>query len=596
MRWYGYEILDHEKGSINADFLKGGTAPFLLDHDTRRQIGVIQSVKFGSDKRGRAVVRFGKSALAEEAYQDVLDTIKANVSVGYQVHEIVLEKETENGPSTYRVTDWTPLEISLVAVPADKSVGVGRADTDGMDAFENLITGKTEVTPMPDDLNTKENGQPAGTPVVDQAVVAAEVKKQTEARMAEVEDIIALGTKHNMREEVNEALKNKTSLSAFRGIVLEKIGTSKPLDTPKTELGLEKKDVENYSLVRAARAAAEKDWSKAPLEREASHAVAEKLGKAPRGFFMPHDVFGKGFLAPNADVVRAVASGGTGGNLIATDYLEASFIELLRNKMKTAQLGVRVLDGLVGDVDIPKQTGGASTYWIDNETETVTASDPTFGIVSLTPKTIASKTVMTRKMLLQSAPSIEMLVRLDLLNSMALGMDLASLYGTGINNQPTGMFNTTGIGLVEGGTDGAAMDWADVVGLETLVADANADGDTMAYLTNARVRGALKTTEKAGGTNGQFIWSEGGELNGYRAEVSNQIAKDGAKGTGTDLSAMAFGNWSDILVGQWGVLDLKADDITNADSGGLILRAFQDSDVAVRYPQSFAVMTDIITG
>jgi HK97 family phage prohead protease len=125
-RYWGIEILDHSKESVVIDRLNNA-APLLLHHDNRDQIGVVEKA-WVDDRRGKALVRFSRSARAEEIYQDVLDGIRRNVSVGYIIHEMILEKE-EEGMETYRVKRWEPLEISIVPVPADNSVGVGRSKT-----------------------------------------------------------------------------------------------------------------------------------------------------------------------------------------------------------------------------------------------------------------------------------------------------------------------------------------------------------------------------------------------------------------------------------------------------------------------------------
>lgn len=128
-RWWGVEILDHGKKSVRLGRLKSG-GPLLCDHDARDVVGVIESVRIDGDLVGRAVVRFGKSARAEEVFNDVLDGIRSNVSVGYVIHKAELVVTGEDVTDTYRVTDWEPHEISLVSVPADASVGVGRAAAD----------------------------------------------------------------------------------------------------------------------------------------------------------------------------------------------------------------------------------------------------------------------------------------------------------------------------------------------------------------------------------------------------------------------------------------------------------------------------------
>ena len=127
------------------------------------------------------------------------------------------------------------------------------------------------------------------------------------------------------------------------------------------------------------------------------------------------------------------------------------------------------------------------------------------------------------------------------------------------------------------------------------MAVANALVDNMAYLTNAKVRGKLKTSSKVSGQNG-FIWDDGNTpLNGYRAAVTNAVPSNLTKGAGTNLSAILFGNFADLIVGMWGSLDLTVDPYSNSTSGTVRVVALQDVDVAVRYIESFATMVDAVT-
>ena len=126
-RDFGFEVLSHNEGAIELDWLRSGTAPLLLDHDPRKQIGVIEGVQVGADKVARANVRFGKSNSASEIFDDIQDGIRSNVSVGYRINELQKREKLEgdNGLDTYVAEKWTPLELSIVSIPADQSVGVG---------------------------------------------------------------------------------------------------------------------------------------------------------------------------------------------------------------------------------------------------------------------------------------------------------------------------------------------------------------------------------------------------------------------------------------------------------------------------------------
>lgn len=363
-------------------------------------------------------------------------------------------------------------------------------------------------------------------------------------------------------------------------------GSLRAQGMPDPRIGMSDGEVRRYSLLRAIRAAATNDWSQAGLELEASRAVAQRVGKPAQGFYVPYD------WAEARDLVKGTPS--AGGYLVSTDVLAQSFIDLLRNRMVVRAAGATVLSGLVGDIAIPKQTGGATAYWV-GEGSAPTESQQTIAQVAMTPKTVGGFTDISRKLLLQSSIDVEAFVRQDLATVLALAIDYAALHGSGASNQPTGVASTSGIGLVVGGDNGAAPTWAHIVDLETEVAIDNADVGRLAYITNAKVRGKLKKTPVESGT-GIFVWDKGNTpLNGYPAYVSNQVRRDLTKGTGTALSAIFFGNWGDLVLGMWGVLDLLVDPYTGGTSGTVRVVALQDVDVAVRHEESFSAMLDAIT-
>jgi HK97 family phage major capsid protein len=126
-RYWGIEVLDHSPGAVRLGRLNNGGA-LLLQHDGDRQIGVVASARVDADRMGRAPVRFSRGALGEEIYQDVRDGIRRLVSTGYIIHDLKPDGERDGVP-VYRITDWEPLEISIVSIPADASVGVGRSLT-----------------------------------------------------------------------------------------------------------------------------------------------------------------------------------------------------------------------------------------------------------------------------------------------------------------------------------------------------------------------------------------------------------------------------------------------------------------------------------
>ena len=567
-RGWGIEVLDHTARALNASFIGSGRAPLLLEHDPTEQIGVVESISLGADRVARAVVRFGKTARAEEILADVKDGIRSSVSVGYIIDEMVLDG-VRDGREVYRATSWTPLEISIVSIPADMSVGVGRA-----------LEATTISTTSPQESKTMS----------DQNVPAADPAAAERARASA---ILELGARHSQRDFAETAVRDGATIEQFRGALLDKVG-SKPLAT--AEIGMTEKEKSQFSFVRAIRAMANPTdkaaVAAARFEFEASEAAAAKEGRVSRGITVPMDVLMK------RDILTGTGTGtAKGGNLVATDLLAGSFIDVLRARMVLNELGATFLTGLQGNVAIPKKTAPSSVAWVaENSAPAESTNTPSFGQVTLSPKTLAGYVDFSRRLMLQSSMDIETLIRNDLATTIAVAMDNAAISGSG-SNRPTGVLNTSGIGSVTLASNGAAPTWQMVVDLVREVEIDNARTGAAAFLTNAQVKSRLaRTPRQTSGIEGNFILQPPFDnLYGERLVVSQQVPSNLTKGTGTNLSALLFGVWSDLLIGQWSGIDLLVDPYTGSNAATVRVTAFHDCDFAVRYPESFAECNEIIT-
>lgn len=552
-RSFGAEILDHSEASIDLEFARSGRMPLLLDHDPRQQIGVVESVDLdGSTRRLRATVRFGRNGLAKEVFDDVTDGIRSNISVGYSVNK--MDKE---GADRYRVSSWTPMEVSVVSIPADRTVGVGRA------AEPAPAEPKVETSIREEIIMSEENQ-------IDVEAVKAEAAR---AAAKDTAEIYRLASKHNKRELADEAVSKGVSLAEFRGQLLDVIG-NKPLDD--SAIGMTQKEVRNFSLMTAIRAMANptdrKAQEAAAFEFEAAAEAAKRDGVDPQGLYIPADV-------RRAWSQRDINTSDDSA-VIAEDFRGGDFIDVLRNASSVMQAGATMLTGLVGDVKIPKKTAASTGAWISTEGGAATESEPTFGQVTMSPKTIGAMTDITRLMMLQSSLDIEALIRNDLSTALALAIDNGALQGSGSSGQPTGIANTSGINAPTAFA-AATPTFAEVVAMETAVAEDNALMGNLAYILPASMYGALKTTKKDAGS-GEFVVAPDGTMNGYRAVVSNQV-------TSGDLY---FGNFSDLLIGMYGGLDITVDPYTASSSGTVRIVALQTVDVAVRHAVSFAYNND----
>ena len=359
---------------------------------------------------------------------------------------------------------------------------------------------------------------------------------------------------------------------------------------PYTGLDLNSSERQRYSLVRAMQAAVSGDWREAGLERECHQELERYQGRQSPNLLVPHNLGWQ-----QRDHVKGNAA--SGGKLVGTDLLSNDFIDSLRNRLAIAELGARTLAGLQADVTIPTRTGSAAAYWIDGDGEEITESTGSFGSVNLVPKTIGAYSRFTRLMDLQSTPDIEDLIRQDFVQVIAQAVDAAAIAGSGASNQPLGILNTNGVGTVSGGSNGAAVTLDHLVDLKKAVSVDNADVATAGFLSNSKVEAALA---KLKDNNGAYhLGPYGAELGqqriaGRRFVVSNQISASGSKGTGSNLSTIIYGNFSDLLVGVFGPLEIALDPYSGFKSGTVAVRAMQSLDIAVRHPESFAVMTDAI--
>jgi HK97 family phage major capsid protein len=493
--------------------------------------------------------------LAQEIFQDVVDGIRGNVSVGYRVNK--MERSASN-KDEYLVRSWSPLEVSVVSIPADQSVGVGRS--------------AVALEPKP----TVEPSIKKEVKMTDEVNLDAVRAEAAEAAAKNASAIIELASRHNKRELGDAALRSGKSIEQFRGELLEAIGSDKPLENE--DIGLSQKEVRQFSIVRAIAALANPSDRRlreaAAFEFEASDAAAQRYGRTAQGVMVPNDVLG---VWSQRDLSTGTTA--AGGATVATNLLANEFIDVLRNQVSVMQAGARMLPGLQGNVSIPKKTAGSTGAWISTEGGASTESDPTFASVTLAPKNIGAFTDMTRQLILQSTPAIEALVRDDLTQALALAIDKGALEGTASSGQPRGLLNIVGINKPTNFA-AAVPTFAEMVALETAVAEDNALFGNLAYITDSATYGGLKTRSKDTGS-GMFVL-ENGQANGYNV-IRTQQATAGN---------VYFGNFSDMLIGMWGGLDLTVDPYTASTTGTVRIVALQTVDVAVRNAVSFAWNSD----
>lgn len=618
-RWWGVEILDCTSAAVDLARLNDG-APLLYNHDwdALRGSHVPGTVRCDGDRVVRGQVRVSHAADDGRTIRMIQDGHLTKASIGYEIHEVVEHSTDKHGKSisrtldgrlfartlsrcqrdsggdvaafrraldaaagpferaahekaTYRVTKWAALENSLVTVPADPSVGVGR-----MRASEEL-----PADPPAAIESTPEHKTMTDTVIDSPVDVAAIERAAADKAQKRIAEIAAMGDQFKdfdgAKALADAAIRNNTPADVFAKELMAHV--SKRGQQWQPEVGMTPKEVKSFSVVRAINAMLTGDWSKAGLEREASEAMLEKAARAgvqrqgtERSFMLPAEI-------QRRDMTVGTAA--NGGNMVATNLRPQDFIELLRARTLVAQLGARSLTGLVGNADITKHTGAGTAYWLANEATAITESNQTVGLLQLRPKQLGAYTEVSRQLLQQSTPDADSFVMDDLAKVLAVAIDAAAINGPGTGGAPTGILGTSGIGSVTG----TSLAYAGILEFQTDVAGAEACHAGCAYLTTPAVAALLAQRARFSNTDTP-LWQGNildGTVSGFRAATSTNVP----------AATMIFGDFSQVILADWSVIELDVNPYANFPAGIIGVRAFKTCDVGVRIPGAFSAASSI---
>lgn len=611
-----YEMLSHDDGGIMDDRLKGGL-PILFNHDRDAHLGRAASFAVKDDGNGgkRCVVsniNWSESDFAQEKKKDAMNGSLPDTSVGYRVLDDGECIGAENGIPVYKFK-WEPHEGSLVTVPADPSVGVGReGECLEVRIFQKTVDGKT----IPSQATTS-------------SLKSMEVKDQPAKEEAKI-DIVAeraaaakdLQSKQKKIWDFVKAIKNDTWRKAAEPIAMEammepdcdfedtrhKINNAvdgiRDVGQVNGDLGLSKKELKNFSFCEMIRTMGRtQDGIKIPGQYLEASAEVTKLmrGREPEGLWIPQDVLSKGLqeihglgrnsMARHSGEIQQLARALTatnfsaGGALVGEQLLAGSYIELLLNKIAFLE-GTTYLGGLVGNIAIPRNTGPvANSFWLP-EGGTVSSNDMSFSQLVLTPKRLSSLMVYDKQLVAQASLSVEALVRDYFARIMAVEKNRAMINGSGTNGQPLGLFNTPGVQTVTFNIAGAPT-WKEIVNFDTLVEQANADTLGMrSWLTAPGAKGNLKTTGRAlTGANVVVavpIWMDDNTMNGYSADTTQNVPGN----------QVLFGSGSEFVVGDWAGIDMVVDPYTYSDRAQIRVTINMWTDQGVRHEVAFVISTN----
>jgi len=613
-RWFGNEILLHTKEAVDLSRFNDG-APVLNQHDSGQQIGVIEpgSVRL-RDKKLSLVMRFSRANPdAVVIAGDIEDGIRRNVSIGYIPQRAKLVSSDDETGDTWEIGRWQPLEVSVVSVPADPTVGFDRsAPTFPVELDTSLL----RATPTPSNSRAPR-GPRIETPSLETRHMPEEIIPTGSSRgdrraLADANtraaDIAHLCAQHGLSDRAAEYIESgKPATDVAREILIELSGRQAQPGSAvnRSALVFNTRELRRYSYARAIYGAAmarEGAGRLDGLELEVHQEISRSLPKAytPRGgVLVPMDTRSPDEIAQAMErrsySTRAtMTSFGAGAASELVHDAPGQLIELLRAKARVIGLGATTLPGLTNPIPFPKQLTGSSVKWgTENPGSDTPASNPTFGTVTITPKTLMGAVPFSRQLLVLASANVEALVRNDLAQAHGLAVDRAAIHGTGVGDEPLGIYNIPGVNTE---AFGGAISYAHVINAVAKIADDNADTDRLGLLTTPLAAAQAMKTQLFPVTGSDALWSGPigtGLVAGIPAASSSQVSKTMSTlaATGGSEHGLIVGNWSDLLIGFWGALELISDPYTLAGQGLIKVTSFQMADIAARHGESFCVST-----
>ena len=533
-RWFGEEILDHSKGSVRLDRLRS-TGPLLLNHDSREHIGVIESASIDKDRVGRAVVRFGQGKERDAILQDIEDGIRKCVSVGYRIHRMKLEEASDDSPDIYRAVDWEPYEVSLVSMPADTSVGVGR------EAREWHGEGGEEYDTIIIDLEDKKVANE------NEKLSRGKRRKLREGAAVERERIkliTEVGAKYGQVELATKCVADSISLADFNRQLLDTLpGAQSYTPETRSDTPFDPTGDMNRNANRPAPSWQDQAGNAVTVLR-GDESLSKRLiesGDIPleqRGLDIGQAVVSliTGRWPPDGILQRAMGGGqDAAGGYHLTPVLSSEIIDLARSKSILMAAGAQVVMMSGSELALVKVLTDPVVGFV-GENADIPLVEPTFGRVTFRARKLAARVAISIE-LVQDAPNAAEEVRAQLGKVLGLALDLAALKGTGAGEEITGIFShpdVQEIGSVGSPTFDHILDAVELI--------ENENGSPAAYLITPDTKNTLSKIKDSAG-NYLTVPKGVSELSRF---ITRQLSN--AEACVGDFSQVLFGIRSDIAI------------------------------------------------
>jgi len=607
------ETLSHKKSAVDMSYARSGLS-LLLEHGVRNldqmaagiidpllHVGVIEEVATVDDTKLKGALRFSKSALAQEIERDVNDRTRRFISVGYIKRKWKLVKPAgPNGEKEeYLVTRWTPVEGSIVSIPADPNAKVGRSaggsveypvelESDNPAAEEPKMEPNKEAPPAGATATSPEVPAPGG---VDTRSLNGGGAPPD--RNKEIAELVRLCESNGVAHRAAEFIERGVSLKDA-GLEILRERRSVPTNGTAAEIldGLKAKDRKRYSVSRALDMLCRRVANGTTFDGVEGE-VHQHLEKRQRdsgiqtqgGIILP--------VSMGGDIERRTMTtnqAAKGAELVFDQPGE--LIEFLRNASVLFRMGGRLLSGLSGgNIPFPKQTGTVTVTWPgENPASPVSPTDVATGTVTLAPKTMAGGCQISRQLLRQSSFDSEQMIRQDLAEGHGAAFERGAFHGKGAGGELTGIYVAPDVGAV--GMANVVPTWVKCTDMIAALGNANALKGKLGFITTPGIASRLAATLMASAAGAAFIWSgrvEDGQIGGYPAMASNNVL--GNLGAGADEHGFMFGNWQEVVAGMWGDIEITVDPYTAAGSGLVKFFSWQLGDVVLRHGQSFCKAT-----
>ena len=598
-RYFGTEVLGHEKGEVDLSRLNDG-APLLIDHSNRVDsiIGVVEKA-YLQDSRLMADVRFADDPVGQRVKGLVDQGIVRNVSISYEIIEVQENKKTNE----IRAIKWLPREVSFVGVPADASVGIGRADDDGITEKTISLNGSTnnEVTPMPAEKTTLE-------------VIADERK-----RIAEIQAYGSQFAANGGIELAAQVIADEGSIDDLQRKINDKLAkeSKEKADSNQAEIDAAVNkaratafvrhvgdDITRSNFSRVVKNLMPDEQNESGPEMEIILAASNTEGKRG-GFHIPEALWSV-FQRQSAEArmqnkygieKRAITTAsGSGEGIVGYDHRGDLYIEALTIRPKFESLPVTMVGDLTGSetVDIPRKSAVSVATWTAENTNPSSTDNPVFDNIVMSPKEVATLVEISRKLAVTSNPSAQGLVIDDLNMGISRGKDKAFVIGGG-TNEPSGMNTLTvaddGIAIKKIATNGGPLTWALLVGQVADLLAANVEGMPHFFVSGRTYANTMALVKEAGEP---VYLNENGMFGPNPVVWSNHIPTNLTVGTTATNSVVYCGDFRDAIVATWGGVDILVDTVSKMPST-VRISAICDVDIAFRHGASFSKLTGVLT-